>query len=71
VFRNLFVFSLSVVVLGKLADSPIVPSGGIRLFVFLPGHFFLLQWRLRNARFASGVRSMAVTTNAPSRFGQP
>ena len=35
VFGNLFVFGLVVVVLGKLADSLLIPSGGVRLFFFL------------------------------------
>src|SRR5208337_2988459 len=65
VLRDLFVFGLIVVVLGKLANSLFVPSRGIRLFSSL-GHFCFLRWRLRNARFALGVRSKAVTTNALS-----
>jgi hypothetical protein len=65
VFRDLLIFALTFVVLGELADSRFIPSGGIRLR-FLLGHFFFPRWRLRNARFALGVRSKAVTTNAPS-----
>ena len=65
VLRDLFGFGLIVVVLGKLASSLFIPSCGIRLSSSL-GHFFFLRWRLRNARFASGVRSKAVTTNALS-----
>ncbi len=65
VLRDLFVFGLIVEVLGKLANSLFIPSRGIRLCSSL-GHFIFLRWRLRNARFALGVRSKAVTTNALS-----
>src|SRR5262245_39302365 len=63
VFGNLFVVGLVVVVLGQLEDSLLIPAGGIRPF-FLPGHFLLLRRRLRNARFALGVRSKTEATNA-------
>src|SRR6266446_6726469 len=64
VFGNLFVLGLIVVVLGKLADSFFIPSGGILLLSF--SHFPFLRWRLRNPRLALGDKSYAVTTNTPS-----
>ena len=68
VFRNLFVFGLIVVVFGELADALFIPSDGVLLF-FLLDHLVFLRWRLRYARFALGVRSYAVTTNALSPPG--
>jgi hypothetical protein len=65
VLSDLFVFGLIVVVLGKLANSLFIPSRWIRLFFSL-GHFLFLRWRVRSARFALGVKSKAVTTNALS-----
>src|SRR5262249_51118414 len=49
VFRNLFVFGLVVVVLGKLSDSLFIPSGGICLF---------FSWSLLFPPLASAKRSL-------------
>jgi hypothetical protein len=54
VFRNLFVFGLIVVVLGKLPDPAFIPSCRVLLFFFACSSPFL-RWRLRYARFAKSA----------------
>src|SRR5208283_3285444 len=50
VLRDLFVFGLIVVVLGKLANSLFIPSRGIRLFSSL-GHIVLVPEAVVECRF--------------------